>query len=219
MTVMLASRALAAAVIVVALAGCTGPGGPGGPGEPPADVKIDPWLADDLEVGSAVITGDFMGVALSGFTCDASQSFGASGDGDVRPTASVIITTGGSTIGYTEEALTSSAQGADVPPTGPMPATVTVTTTRGFWDIGDGGANDPWTPTAVLTLTEIPIPEDGCPAADMWWLDLTDVGTDTAEIIRAFSEDGLRNVAKECPDAWFTWVPPNLSCDEFDARF
>lgn len=219
---MLASRTLVVAVAVVALAGCTGPsgpGGPGGPGDPPADVKIDPWLGDDLDVDSAVITGDFMGVALTGFSCDVSSSFSANGDGDVRPTAGVTVTTGGSSISYAEETLISSAQGADVPPAGAMPATFTVTTSRGFWDIGDGGANDDWTPTAVLTLTEIPIPEDGCAAADMWWLDLSDVGTDSAEIIRAFSEDGLRNVAKECPDAWFTWVPPNLSCDEFDARF
>ncbi len=215
----LGARALVTAVIVVALGGCTGPTGPSGPGAPPADVKIDPWLGDDLEVDSAIVTGDFMGVALSGFTCDVTQSFGANGDGDVRPTASVNITTGGSSIGYTEETLTSAAQGADTPPTGAIPATVTVTTTQGFWDIGDGGANTPWTPSAVLTLTEIPIPEDGCAAADMWYLDLIDVGTDTAEIIRAFSEDGLRNVANECPDAWFTWVPPNLSCEEFDSRF
>lgn len=136
----------------------------------------------------------------------------------MRPTAGVTVTVSGSTISYTEESLTSSAHGEDVPPTGEMPATVTITTTSGFWDIGDGGANDPWTPTTVLTLTGIPIPEDGCAAADMWWLDLSDVGTDTAEIIRAFSEDGLRNVAKECPDTGYTWVPPNLTCEEFEAR-
>lgn len=216
---MIASRTLVAALIVAALAGCTSPSGPSSPGDPPADAKIDPWLGDDLEVDSAVITGDFMGVALSGFSCDVSQSFSANGDGDVRPTAGVTVTSAGSSISYTEETLISSAQGGDVPPTGAMPATFTVATTRGFWDIGDGGANTEWTPTTVLTLTGIPIPEDGCAAADMWYLDLTDVGTDTAEIIRAFSEDGLRNVAKECPDAWFTWVPPNLTCDEFDARF
>jgi hypothetical protein len=219
MTLMLASRALVAAMIVVALTGCTGPGSPGGPAEPAEDVEIDPWLGDDLEVDSAVVTGDFMGVALTGFTCDVTGSFGASGDGDARPTASVNITTGGSSIGYTEETLTSSAQGADVPPAGAMPATVTVTTTRGFWDIGDGGANSPWTPTAVLALTAVPVPDDGCTAADVWYSDLTDVDTDAAEIIRAFTEDGLRNVETECPDAWFTWVPPNLSCEEFDSRF
>lgn len=216
---MVAFRTLCAALLVVALAGCTGPSGPGGPGDPPADVKIDPWLSDDLDVDSAVITGDFMGVALTGFTCDVSQSFSANGDGDVRPTAGVTVTVSGSTISYTEETLISSAHGEDVPPTGAMPATVTITTTDGAWDIGDGGANSDWTPTTVLTLTEVPIPEDGCAAADMWWVDLSDVGTDAAEIIRAFSEDGLRNVATECPDAWFTWVPPNLSCEEFDARF
>lgn len=33
------------------------------------------------------------------------------------------------------------------------------------------------------------------------------------------SGPGGGKVAKECPDAWFTWVPPNLSCDEFEARF
>jgi len=214
----LGAPALVTVVVVVAFAGCA-PSDPSGPGDPPADVKIDPWLSDDLELDAAVITGDFMGVALSGFTCDVSQSFSANGDGDVRPTAGVTVTTAGSSISYTEESLSSVAQGADVPPTGAMPATVSVTTTQGFWDTGDGGANTPWTPSTVLTLTEIPIPEDGCPAADMWWVDLTDVGTDTAEIIRSFSEDGLRNVEKECPDAWFTWVPPNLSCEEFDSRF
>lgn len=212
---MRASRTLVAVLLVVALAGCTGPSGPA---DPPADEKIDPWLADDLDVDAAVITGEFMGVALTGFSCDVSQSFSATGDGDVRPTAGVTVTVSGSTISYTEEALTSSAHGEDVPPTGEMPATVTITTTSGFWDIGDGGANDPWTPTTVLTLTGIPIPEDGCAAADMWWLDLSDVGTETAEIIRAFSEDGLRNVAKECPDTGYTWVPPNLTCEEFEAR-
>jgi hypothetical protein len=219
MTGMLASRTIVAALLVVALAGCTGPSGPDGPGDPPEDVKIDPWLTDDLEVDSAIITGDFMGVALIGFTCDITQSFGANGDGDVRPTAGVTVTVSGSTISYTEEALISSAHGDDLPPTGAIPATFTITTTSGFWDIGDGGANDPWAPTTVLTLTEIPIPEDGCPAADRWWVDLSDVGTDAAEIIRAFSEDGLRNVTKECPDAWFTWAPPHLSCEEFDASF
>ena len=213
---MILIRALAGAALLAVLAACTGPAGPA-PG--PGDVTIDPWLADDLEVDSAVVTGEFMGVALLGFTCDVTQSFSANGDGDVRPTAGVTVTSGGSSISYTEESLSSVAQGPDVPPTGAMPATVTVTTTRGFWDTGDGGANDPWTPNTVLTLTGIPIPEDGCPAADMWYLDLADVGTDAAEIIRAFSEDGLRNVATECPDAWFTWAPPHLSCDEFDARF
>lgn len=215
---MLASRTLVVVMLVVALAGCAGPSGPGGPGDPPADAKIDPWLADDLDVDSAIITGDFMGVALTGFTCDVSSSFVANGDGDVRPTAGVTVTIAGSSISYTEESLSAVAQGPDVPPTGGIPATITVTTTRGFWDIGEGGANSPWTPSTVLTLTAIPIPEDGCAAADMWYLDLTDVGTDTAEIVRAFSEDGLRNVSKECPDAWFTWVPPNLSCEEFEAR-
>lgn len=213
---MIVFRVLVGSLILVALVGCTGPGGPAAPAD---DVKIDPWLSDHLEVDSAVVTGDFMGVALTGFSCDVSQSFSANGDGDVRPTASVTVTTGGSSIGYTEESLTSAAQGADVPPAGGMPETITVTTTRGFWDIGDGGANSPWTPSAVLAFTEIPIPEDGCSAADMWYLDLRDVGTDAAEIIRAFSEDGLRDVSRECPDAWFTWVPPNLSCEEFEARF
>jgi hypothetical protein len=210
-------RALAAAALLVVLAACSGPAGPNPAG--PDDGTIDPWLADDLETDSAVVTGEFMGVALLGFTCDVTQSFSANGDGDVRPTAGVTVTPGGSSISYTEDSLSSVAQGPDVPPAGAMPATVTVTTTRGFWDTGDGGANDPWTPSTVLTLTGIPIPEDGCPAADMWYLDLADVGTDAAEIIRAFSEDGLRNVATECPDAWFTWVPPHLSCEEFDARF
>ncbi|GHF20440.1 hypothetical protein [Pseudolysinimonas yzui] len=212
------ARALVAVLIVVGLAACT-PSSPSGPDAPPADVKIDPWLADDLDVDSAIITGGFMGVALTGFTCDVSASFAANGDGDVRPTAGVTVTVAGSSISYTEETLSAVAQGPDVPPTGGIPATVTVTTTHGGWDIGDGGANTDWTPTTVLTLTEIPIPEDGCAAADMWYLDLTDVGTDTAEIVRAFSEDGLRNVASECPEAWFTWVPPNLSCEEFEARF
>jgi hypothetical protein len=216
MTDMILSRTFAGGLLLLLLVGCSGPVGPGAP---PDEVEIDPWLSDDLEVDSAVVTGDFMGVALTGFSCDVSQSFSASGAAGVRPTASVIVTTAGSSIGYTEESSTSAAQGADVPPTGAMPATVTVTTTRGFWDIGDGGANDPWTPTAVLALTAIPIPEDGCAAADMWFIDLQDVGTDAAEIVRAFSEDGLRNVSAECADAWFTWVPPNLSCEEFDARF
>lgn len=216
---MVVFRALLGSLLLVVLVGCTGPAGPAGPAAPAEDVTIDPWLSDDLEVDSAVITGDFMGVALNGFSCDVSQSFSANGDGGVRPTAGVTVTTAGSSISYTDESLTSTAQGADVPPTGAMPATITVTTTRGFWDIGDGGENSPWTPSAVLAFTEIPVPEDGCSAADMWYLDMKDVDTDTAEIIRALSEDGLRNVSKECPDAWFTWVPPNLSCDEFDARF
>lgn len=212
-------RILVGSLVLVALAGCSGPAGPAGPAAPTDDVTFDPWLSDELEVDSAILTGDFMGVALTGFSCDVSQSLSADGDADARPTASVIVTSGGSSIGYTEESLTSAAQGADLPPTGGMPATITVTTTRGFWDIGDGGANTPWTPSAVLTLTAVPVPPDGCSAADMWYLDLRDVGTDAAEIVRAFSEDGLRDVSSECPEAWFTWVPPNLSCEEFEARF
>jgi hypothetical protein len=213
---MVVLRILVGSLILVMLAGCTGPADPAAPAD---DVTIDPWLSDDLDVDSAVVTGEIMGVALTGFSCDVSQSFSADGDGDVRPTASVIVTTGGSTIGYTEESLTSTAQGSDVPPAGGLPQTITVTTTRGYWDIGDGGENSPWTPSAVLAFTGVPIPEEGCPAADIWYLDLRDVGTDADEIIRAFTEDGLRDVSKECPDAWFTWVPPNLSCEGFDARF
>lgn len=210
-------RTLVTALIVIGLAGCSGPGG-GGTDGPGAAPTIDPWLADDLEADAAILTGEFMGVELLGFSCDVSQSFSADGDGDVRPYASVIITSAGSSIGYTEETLTSAAQGSDLPPTGGLPATITVSTTRGFWDIGDGGENSPWTPSADLVFTGVPVPEDGCNAADMWYLDLRDVGTDSAEIVRALTEDGLKNVAGECPEAWFAWIPPNLTCEEYEAR-
>ncbi len=211
------ARALLTALILVGLAGCSGPGGGSDNGGGGGGETIDPWLADDLEQDAAILTGNFMGVELVGYSCDVSQYFQADGDGDVRPYASVIVTVAGSSINYTEETFISTAQGSDLPPTGGMPATVTVTTTRGGWDIGDGGANSPWTPSADLAFTAVPVPEEGCPAADMWYFAMKDVGTDAAEIVRAFTEDGLKNVAGECPDAWFTWIPPNLTCEEYEA--
>jgi hypothetical protein len=48
--------------------------------------------------------------------------------------------------------------------------------------------------------------------------DLIDVGSSAQEIVDAFTQVGLKDVSKECPDEWFTWVPPNLSCEEFAAR-
>ena len=217
----LVRTALAAGLLVAvaAIAGCSGPGGAGGPGgggQQPA--AIDPWIGDDLEVDAAVLTGNFMGVDLVGLSCDVSQYFFAEGAPDVLPTASVIVTAGGSSIGYDEETLTSVAQGSDLPPSGGMPATFSVTTTQGFWDIGEGGENTAWTPSAELAFTAVPIPEDGCTAADMWFSDMREVGTDAAEVVRAFSEDGLKNVEAECPDAGFTWTPPNMTCDEYEAR-
>jgi hypothetical protein len=201
-------------VAVVALVGCSGPGGGGG-GQTPT--TLDPWLGDDLTSDAVVLSGDFMGVALAGLSCDVSESQSAGGASGVLPTASVIVTPAGSTIGYTDETLTSTAQGSDVPPSGMLPATISVVTTQGIWDIGDGGENTPWTPSADLALTAVPIPEDACTAADLWFTSLREGGADTAAIVEAFTKQGLKNVAAECPDAWFTWIPPDLTCEEFEA--
>jgi hypothetical protein len=212
--------ALAAALLLLAVAGCTGPGGGGGgtaPGAQP-EFEQDPWLTDDLEVDSVVVTSELEGKTLLGMSCDLTEYLAAETFvSEPLDNASVTLTAGGSSFGFGDPGGTSAALGADDRPPTAFTETVSISGT-GFWHIGDGGANDPWAPSAVLNLTQIPIPEDGCSAADMWYQDMFDVETDAAEVIRAFSEDGLRNVSEECPDLWSPWVPPNLTCEEFEAR-
>lgn len=211
------SRALVPALaLVVLLAGCGAPdSGGGGGGEP--DPLHDPWLVDDPDTGAAVVTGQFMGVDLLGFTCDVSQFISASSKDDAVPSAYAGASGGYTTVDYQEENLASTAQGTVTLPDS-VPATFEISTTKGTWDIGDGGTNDPWSPSVTLTLTEVPVPIDGCGAAGMLGEDLIGADATAQEIIDAFTEVGLRDVSKECPDAWFTWVPPNMTCEEYDAR-
>lgn len=202
-------------VVALALAGCGGGGADGGGSD--GGTVVDPRLVDDVDTGAAVVTGEFMGVDLLGFTCDISLSVSASSAADAEPSAYAGVAVGYSTVDYQETELASTAQGELTLPS-EVPPTLEVSTTSGYWDIGDGGENSPWTPSVTLALTEVPVPVDGCPAADMLAQDLIDVGSSAQEIIDAFTKVGLKDVSKECPDEWFTWVPPNLSCEEFAAR-
>lgn len=206
-------------VVLLCLAGCGGVGGGdgGSGGDGSAGPHRDPWLVDDPDTGAAVATGEFMGVQVLGFTCDLSRSILASSPEGATPSVYVTAVEGSSGIDYQEETLTSTAMGELVLPSS-VPATLEVSTTQGTWDIGDAGTNSPWTPSVTLALTEVPVPIDGCPAADVLAEDLLGVGSSAQEIVAAFTEVGLTDVSKECPDEWFTWVPPNMTCEEFDAR-
>lgn len=209
-------------MLVAALAGCTAPGSPGsGPGgSPDGGEQVDPWTADDLDVGAGVVTGEFMGVAMRGFTCDVAYYVSAESPEDVIPRASVVGTAGASGIDYQDEQGISTAVGPGLTLTADT-TTVTVTTTEGGWYIGDGGLNDPWMPTAQLQVTPVPVPVDACNAADLWAFEMMQVGTEPAEMIRAFTEDGLRNVASDpaCAAEGLEWVPPNVPCEEFEERW
>jgi hypothetical protein len=213
------SRVVLPVVVLLSLAGCgaasgsageSGDDGSNGPG-------ANPWLVDDPDTGAAVVTGEVQGVEVLGFTCDISLVVLASSPDGALPSATVTVTGGSSGIDYREEALTATALGdLDLPDA--VPPTLEVSTTQGSWDIGDGGTNTPWTPSVTLTLTEVPVPVDGCPAADVLAEDLLGAESSAQEIVEAFTEVGLTDVSQECPDEWFTWVPPNMSCEEFDAR-
>jgi len=211
------SRLVVPVVALLLLAGCGTPAGTDGADGSDGGGGGDLWLIDDPDTGAVVATGEFMGVDLLGFSCDVSLAVSASGTQGVLPTAYAGATLGFTTVDYHEDGLISTAQGelvlpADVPPT------IEISTTKGFWDIGDGGENSSWTPSVTLTLTEVPVPIDGCPAASVLGEDLIGVDSTAQEIIDAFTEVGLRDVSKECPDEWFTWAPPNMSCEEFAER-
>lgn len=206
------------ALTLLLLAGCGTSAGTGGTGPTTDPGGGDLWLIDDPDVGAAVITGEFMGVDLIGFSCDVALAVSAAGTPEgALPTAYAGATLGFTTIEYHEQGLVSTAQGELTLPT-TVPATLEITTTQGFWDIGDGGENSAWTPSVTLTLTEVPVPIDGCPAASVLGEDLISVESSAQEIIDAFTQVGLRDVSKECPDDWFTWAPPNMSCEEFSTR-
>jgi hypothetical protein len=211
------SRITLPLLVVALLAGCGSAGGSGSDGGQQNDAHTDQWFLDDVDTGAAVVTGQFMGVDLLGFTCDISQSVSASSAEGALPSAYAGAVLGFTTVDYQEADLASTAQGELVLPT-EVPPTLEISTTQGFWDIGDGGENSAWAPSVTLTLTEVPVPVDGCSAADMLAGDLIDVGSSAQEIVDAFTQVGLKDVSKECPDEWFTWVPPNLSCEEFAAR-
>jgi hypothetical protein len=204
-------------VVVVLLAGCGSGGGSGSDGGQQNDGHTDQWFLDDVDTGAAVVTGQFMGVDLLGFTCDISQSVSASSADGAVPSAYAGAVLGFTTVDYQEADLASTAQGELVLPA-EVPPTLEISTDHGYWDIGDGGENSPWMPAVTLTLTEVPVPADGCSAASMLGEDLIGAGASAQEIVEAFTDVGLKDVSKECPDEWFTWVPPNLSCEEFAAR-
>jgi hypothetical protein len=207
------SRITLPVLVVALLAGC----GSGSDGGQQNDAHTDQWFLDDVDTGAAVVTGQFMGVDLLGFTCDISQSVSASSAAGALPSAYAGAVVGFTTVDYQEAELASTAQGELVLPA-EVPPTLEISTTQGFWDIGDGGENSAWTPSVTLTLTEVPVPVDGCSAASVLGEDLIGAGASAQEIVDAFTDVGLKDVSKECPDEWFTWVPPNLSCEEFAAR-
>ena len=205
------------------LVGCSSPAAPGGgaPGGPDdGGAQLDPWLDDDLDLGAGVVTGEFMGVDMRGFSCDLSLYVSAESPDGVLPRANAGGSTGSSGIGYQDEQGVSTATGPGLTLTADA-TTVAITTDSGWWYIGDGGLNEPWTPSTQLTITQVPVPVDGCSAANLWAFEMMQVGTDPSEMIRAFTQDGLRNVATDeaCAAEGIEWVPPNVPCDEFWERW
>lgn len=220
-------RLVVAVAAVAALAACTaphaGPDGPAQPGpeHPDGGQAVDPWISDDLELEAAVVTGEFEGLRLAGFTCDITGYFGAdSGDGDL-PRASVTVGPRGSSLMYRDTEGISDATGPTTSPTSWVD-TITVDLPDGYWHLKTESAPEPWSAGVVLSLTRVPVPEGtyGCWAGAVWFDDLHASGTDPTEIVRQFSEIGVSNVEDdpECVDLGFDWAPPGMSCGEFEER-
>jgi hypothetical protein len=215
---------LAAALAVVAtLSACSAPhagpdgaGGPGG-GQPGTDAQtVDPWISDDLEFDAVVATSEFGGLPLTGFTCDISESIGVESAGIDPPYASVIVSSTGSSIEHHDGAGLNLAFGPTTPPSA-FVETIAVDAPDGTFHLSTEGSNDPWSANAVLTLTQVPVPPGtyGCWAAAIWFEQMSEVGTEASQIVREFTEQGVRNVEDECADFGYDWAPPNLTCEEF----
>jgi hypothetical protein len=203
-------------ILVLALAACGAPGGSTGPGAPQPDpdpeFEQDPWLVDDLEEDAAVATADFQGIPIFGFTCDKTY---ISAQGRVADDnwATVAITPDSTSIVYTEPGGISQGEAAGHT-VGTLPETVTVSVANGLFHIGDGGSNtNTFSASMDVLVRAVPVPEDGCFAADKWVADMVDVGTDRDEIYRALTEDGLLYVGGECEG--YEWIPPNMTCEEW----
>lgn len=213
---------LLAAVVLVALTACTaphdGPEGPGAPGvEPdPNPQTVDPWIVDDLELDAVVATSEFGGLPLAGFTCDISSGILVESASTAPPYASVDVGPGGSNIEHHDGAGLNLASGGTTPPS-TFVETLAVDAPEGTFHLSTEGANDPWSASAVIAFTRVPVPEGtyGCLAAAIWFQQMHEVGTGAAEMVSELTETGVRNVEEECADFGYDWAPPNLSCEEF----
>lgn len=214
---------LAVALLAVAsLAACAAPHdapeGADAPGaEPDANPQtVDPWTSDDLELDAVVATSDVGGLPLAGFTCDISEGILLESVSIDPPYASVIVSSSGSSIEYHDGAGLNLASGGTTPPSA-FVDTLAVDAPEGTFHLSTVYDNGPWSATALLAFTQVPVPEGtyGCWAAAIWFQQMFEVGTDPAQIVREFTEQGVRNVTEECADDGYDWAPPNLSCEEF----
>lgn len=206
--------AVAAVAFALLLAGCGGASGGGSDGT--TDGGGDLWLIDDPDLNAVVLEGAVEGFTVVGFTCDLASGFTAVSPGEAQyPRASVTATLGMSSISYDEEGIAANAEGVlELPAT--VPPTLEVAADRGLWGInaGEGEVTD-WVPSVTLTVTEVPVGVDACSAAHVFGEGLIRDGGTAAEVIAAFLETGLRDVSAECPDEFFTWTPPDMTCEEF----
>lgn len=212
----------AVALLALALAGCTAPhdGPDGGDGGDPAAAPqtVDPWIADDLEFDAVVATSEFGGLPLAGFTCDIASGVLVESVSTDPPYASVNVGSTGSSIEHHDGSGLNLAFGGTTPPSA-FVGTLAVDAPDGTFHLSTEGANDPWSASATLAFTQVPVPPGtyGCWAATIWFQQMFEVGTDPAQIVREFSEQGVREVTEECADFGYDWAPPNLSCEEFGA--
>jgi hypothetical protein len=215
-------RPAAALLVVAALAGCTAPhAGPdgGGGGDPAAAPgTVDPWIADDLEFDAVVATSEFGGLPLAGFSCDVASGILVESVSTDPPYASVDVGPAGSSIEHHDGTGLNLAFGATTPPSA-FVGTLAVDAPDGTFHLSTEGADDAWSASATLSFTQVPVPPGtyGCWASTIWFQQMFDVGTNPAQIVREFSEQGVREVTEECADFGYDWAPPNLSCEEFGA--
>jgi hypothetical protein len=215
-------RLAAAALIVVSLAACTAPhGAPEGPGEPgPAQpggpAQVDPWISDDLGADAVVGTSEFGGLPLAGFTCDISTGILVRSAPGATPYATVVVTPTGSGIEHHDGAGLNSASGGTTAPSG-FVETLAVDAPDGIFHLSTVQNPQPWSASAVIAFTQVPVPEGtyGCWAAQIWFRQMYEVGTDPAQIVRELTEQGVRDVTEECAEFGYDWAPPNLGCEEF----